>query len=196
MIRKRPKKPILTRALKGKKIIELYEQGYAVAEICHEVGASATTVTDHINQHNKSKEPPVVSARSQAFELFKSKRSKTLLVDVAAKLNLSAEETQNFYAEFQRLKGLNEYVMLNFKTEGDINEFLDCYNECQELKITPAKAMEALAMSRSLAWIEKQRVSAAQELAVIQNTIPNAKEIRNNLQKENEYLRLRTNCSK
>jgi hypothetical protein len=186
MIRKRPKKPRLTRALRDKKIIELYEQGYPVAEICSEVGASATTVTDRINQHNKSKEPPVVSVRSRAIQLFKSKTS---LVDVAAKLDLSAEVTQNFYAEFQRLEGLDEYVMLYFKTAGDINNYLDCYNQCQELRITPAIAMEALAMARSVASIERQRDTVAQELKDIQSTIGNEKIIRNNLRDENKYLK-------
>ena len=66
---------VLNRVQRERKIIELYEQGYPVAEIVQRVGASATTVTDHINQHNKSKEPPVISVRSQAFELFKSKSS-------------------------------------------------------------------------------------------------------------------------
>ena len=104
------------------------------------------------------------------------------LVDVAAKLDLSAEETQNYYAEFQRLKGLNEYVMLNFKTEGDINYYLDFYKECQEPRITPATAMEALAMARSVASIERQRENASQELKDIQGAIGNEKVIRNNLQ--------------
>ena len=93
---------------------------------------SATTVSNIIQKFNKSKEPPVVSVRSQAFELFKLKTS---LVDVAEKVNLSAEETQNLYAEFQRLKGLNEYVMLNFKTEGDINEFLDFTMNVKSLEL-------------------------------------------------------------
>ena len=186
MVRKRPIKPILSRALRDKKIIELYEEGYPVSEIVSRLHASPNTVTDRINQHNKSKEPPVVSVRSQAFELFKSKTS---LVDVAAKLDLSADETQRLYAEFQRLKGLDEYVMLNFKTEGDINYYLDFYKECQELKITPAIAMEALAMAQSAASIERQRDSAAQELKEIQRSILNAKEIRNYLRKENEYLK-------
>lgn len=192
MMRKRPSKPILSRALKNKKIIELYEEGYTVSEIVSRVHASPNTVTDHINQYNKSKEPPVVSVRSKAFELFNSKskmNTQVDLVDVAAKLDLSAEETQNYYADFQRLKGLNEYVMLNFKTEGDINYYLDFYKECQELGITPAIAMEALAMARSVASIERQRETSAQELKDIQSTILNAKEIRNYLRKENEYLK-------
>ena len=108
---------------------------------------------------------------------------------MAAKLDLSADETQNFYADFQRLEGLNEYVMLNFKTQGDINNYLDCYNECQELRITPAIAMEALAMARSVASIERQRETSAQELKDIQSSKLNAKEIRNYLRKENEYLK-------
>src|SRR6476661_6991612 len=186
MVRKRPIKPILSRALRDKKIIELYEEGYPVSEIVSRLHASPNTVTDCIKQHNKSKEPQVVSARAQAFVLFKSNTS---LVDVAAKLDLSAEETQNFYADFQRLKGLDEYVMLNFKTEGDINYYLDFYNEYQELRITPATAMEALEMSRSLAWIEKQRETVAQELKEIESTIHNAKEIQFNLEKGNEYLK-------
>ncbi len=192
MMRKRPSKPILSRALKNKKIIELYEEGYTVSEIVSRVHASPNTVTDHINQYNKSKEPPVVSVRSKAFELFNSKskmNTQVDLVDVAAKLDLSADETQNYFADFQRLKGLNEYVMLNFKTEGDINYYLDFYKECQELRITPAIAMEALAMARSVASIERQRETSAQELKDIQSTILNAKEIRNYLRKENEYLK-------
>jgi hypothetical protein len=110
-------------------------------------------------------------------------------VDVAAKLDLSADETQNFYADFQRLKGLDEYVMLNFKTEGDINYYLDFYKECQKLRIPPATAMEALEMARSLLWIEKQRETVAQELKEIQSTIHNAREIQFNLEKGNEYLK-------
>jgi len=186
MVRKRPIKPILSRALRDKKIIELYEEGYPVSEIVSRLHASPNTVTDCIKQHNKSKEPQVVSARAQAFVLFKSNTS---LVDVAAKLDLSADDTQNFYADFQRLKGLDEYVMLNFKTEGDINYYLDFYKECQELKITPAIAMEALAMARSATSIERQGDSAAQELKEIQRSILNAKEIRNYLRKENENLK-------
>ena len=91
MVRKRPIKPILSRALRDKKIIELYEEGYPVSEIVSRVHASPNTVTDRINQYNKSKEPPVISARAQAFALFKSNTS---LVDVAAKLDLSADESQ------------------------------------------------------------------------------------------------------
>lgn len=192
MVRKRSIKPILSRALKDKKIIELYEEGYPVSEIVSRVHASPNTVTDRIKQYNKSKEPQVVSARAQAFVLFKkSKKSNTQvdLVDVAAKLDLSADETQNFYADFQRLEGLNEYVMLNFKTEGDINYYLDFYKECQALKITPATAMEALPMARSAASIEKQRETSAQELKDIQRSILNAKEIRNFLRKDNENLK-------
>ena len=184
---------VRTKHEKESRVIDLYEnQDYTVSEICGKEHMSATTVSNIIQKFNKSKEPPVVSARSQAFQLFKSKKSKpskTLLVDVAAKLNLSAEETLNFYAEFQRLKGLNDYVFLNFKTEGDINEFLDCYNECKESRITPAKAMEALAMAQSVASIERQRETVTQDLKDIQNNILNAREIRNNLQKENEYLK-------
>ena len=44
-------------------------------------------------------------------------------------------------------------------------------------------------MARSLDGLRNNEISAAQELEVIQNTIPNVKEIRNNLQKENEYLK-------
>ena len=79
--------------------------------------------------------------------------------------------------------------MLNFKTEGDINYFLDFYNECQELKITPATAMEALAMARSVASIERQRETVAQELKDIQGTIGNEKIVRNNLRDEIKYLK-------
>src|SRR6476619_6446302 len=186
MVKKRPIKPIFSRAFKDKKIIELYEEGYPVSEIVSRVHASPNTVTDRINQYNKSKEPPVISARAEAFVLFKSNTS---LVDVAAKLDLSAEETQNFYADFQRLKGLDEYVMLNFKTEGDINYYLEFYKECQELKITPAIAMEALAMAQSVASIERQRETCAQELKDIQRSILNSKEIRSYLRKENENLK-------
>ena len=186
MVKKRPIKPIFSRAFKEKKIIELYEEGYPVSEIVSRVHASPNTVTDRINQYNKSKRPPVISARAQAFVLFKMNTS---LVDVAAKLDRSADETQSFYADFQRLKGLDEYVMLNFKTEGDINYFLYFYNECQKLRITPATAMEALEMSRSLAWIEKQRETVAQELKEIESTIHNAKEIQFKLEKGNEYLK-------
>jgi predicted DNA-binding protein YlxM (UPF0122 family) len=182
---------VRTKSQKESKVIDLYEnQDYTISEICGEEHMSATTVSNIIKKFNKSKEPPVISSRSKAFELFKSKSNTQVdLVDVAAKLDLSAEETQNYYAEFQRLKGLNEYVMLNFKTEGDINYFLDFHKECQELRITPATAMEALAMARSVASIERQRETAAQELKEIRSTIPNAKEIRNYLRKENEYLK-------
>ena len=44
-------------------------------------------------------------------------------------------------------------------------------------------------MSRSLAWIKKELKTSAQELEVIQSTIPNAKEIQYNLEKGNEYLK-------
>ena len=63
MVKKRPIKPIFSRAFKDKKIIELYEEGYPVSEIVSRVHASPNTVTDRINQYNKSKEPPVISAR-------------------------------------------------------------------------------------------------------------------------------------
>ena len=81
--------------------------------------------------------------------------------------------------------------MLNFKTEGDINYYLDFYKECQELRITPAIAMEALAMARSVASIERQRETSAQELKDIQSTIQYAKEIRIQLAKRERESKVR-----
>ena len=60
--------------MKDNEDFDLYEnEDYTVSEICGEEHMSATTVSNIINQYNKSKEPPVISSRSKAFELFKSK---------------------------------------------------------------------------------------------------------------------------
>jgi hypothetical protein len=189
------RKPLTLRKIRSKaqkeaRIIDLYEnQDYTIQQICAEERVSATTASYITKKFNKSKEPLVASARSQALVLFKSK---TPLVDVAAKLDLSADQIQNFYSEFQRLSGLDEYVMSNFKTAGDINNFLDVYKECQELGITAATAMEAVAMSKSLSELQTEREILAQELEYIRSTTTDAKAILNNLQKENEHLKSET----
>lgn len=158
---------IRSRAEKEARIIDLHENmDYTIPEICAEEHVSATTAVNVIKKNDKSKELAVPSARSQALELFKLK---TPLVDVAIKLDLSADQTQSYYTEFQRLNGLDEYVMTYFKTEGGINYFLGFYKECEELKITPATAMEAIAMSRSITSLVRQRDTAAKELADIQS---------------------------
>jgi predicted DNA-binding protein YlxM (UPF0122 family) len=178
---------IRTKSEKESRVVDLYEnQDYTVAEICAEEHISATTASKIIKKFNKLKEPSEVSARSKAFELFKLKTS---LVDVAAKLDLSADQTQAFFAEYQRLCGLDEYVTLFFKTEGDISYYLGFYKECQELRISPATAIEAIAMSKSLSWIQKQREIASQELKNIQSTMPSLKGFRDSLEKESEHLK-------
>ncbi len=185
---------IRSRAEKEARIIDLHEnRDYTIPEICAEEHVSATTAVNVIKKNDKSKEPVVPSARSQALELFKLK---TPLVDVAIKLDLSADQTQNYYAEFQRLNGLDDYVMSYYKTEGEINYFIGFYKECEELKITPTTAMEAISMSRSITSLVSQRDAAAKELGAIQSAKTSDTAKRDKLKIEVEQLNSRNELLK
>lgn len=185
MFRKRPKKARLPRALRDKKIIELYEQGYPVAEICSEVGASATTVTDRINQHKKSKEPRVESVMARAFSLYKQGKSP---LDVAISLELSADDAEKFFKDYLRLKGLGTLFDLYSRIGPVLNDYLDFYWKCKFRNIGPEQVAEAMAVSVKIPEIYREQRAAAQKLVFVQNSIKSSGDQTNKLNLNLESL--------
>jgi DNA-binding Lrp family transcriptional regulator len=115
-------RPILNRLQKDQRIIELYEQGYPVAEICSLVGASATTVTDRINRYKESKEPRIESVMARAFSLYNEGKSP---LEVAISLELSADDAEKFFKDYLRLKGLGDLFDLYSRVGYILNDYLD-----------------------------------------------------------------------
>ena len=168
MIKKRSKRPFFNRVQRDKKIIELYEQGYAVAEICHEVGASATTVTDRINRYKESKEPRIESVMARAFSLYKECKSP---LEVAIALELSADEAEKFYKDYLRLKGLGDLFDLYCRIGYALNDYLDFYWKCKFRNIEPQQVAEAMAVSVKIPEIYSEQYAAAHKLVSVQNSI-------------------------
>jgi hypothetical protein len=161
-------RPILNRLQRDKKIIELYEQGYPVAEICSEVGASATTVADRINQHKKSQEPRVESVMARAFSLYKEGKSP---LEVAISLELSADDAEKFFKDYLRLRGLGTLFDLYSRIGPVLNDYLDFYWKCKFRNIGPEQVVEAMAVSVKIPQIYSEQRAAAQKLVFVQNSI-------------------------
>ena len=168
MIKKRSKRPFFNRVQRDKKIIELYEQGYAVAEICHEVGASATTVTDRINRYKESREPRIESVMARAFSLYKEGKSP---LEVAIALELSADDAEKFYKDYLRLKGLGDLFNLYCRIGYALNDYLDFYWKCKFRNIEPQQVAKAMAVSVKIPEIYREQYAPAQKLVSVQNSI-------------------------
>jgi hypothetical protein len=157
-----------SRLQRDSKIIELYEQGYPVAEICRQVRASATTVTDCINDYKRTKEPRVESVMAQAFSLYKEGKSP---LEVAISLELSADDAEKFYKDYLRLKGLGTLIDLYSRIGPVLNDYLDFLWKCKFRNIEPQQVAEAMAVSVKIPEIYSEQHVAAQKLDFVQNSI-------------------------
>jgi DNA-binding Lrp family transcriptional regulator len=178
-------RPILNRLQKDQRIIELYEQGYPVAEICSLVGASATTVTDRINRYKESKEPRIESVMARAFSLYNEGKSP---LEVAISLELSADDAEKFYKDYLRLKGLGDLFDLYSRVGYILNDFLDFYWKCKFRNIEPQQVAEAMAVSVKIPKIYSEQRAAVQKLVSVQYSIKSSGDQINKLDLKCEFL--------
>jgi hypothetical protein len=159
----------MSRVRKEARIIDLYENyGYTVKEICKEERVSATTVTDIIKKLKRCKEPPLISARAKAFQLFRQANS---LLDVAIKLDLSHDDTMSYYLEYLKLNGSSELLALFQATEVQIEEFVPFFRSCKALNLNPDLVKEALPLIKQMPGITHKISLLTLELENKRNSI-------------------------
>ena len=114
---------VTTRSQKEKRVIELYEQGKSIREIAEDVHMSFTAISTIIKKHtgeDKDKEK-TTSKDTKALKLY-SQGKKPL--DVAVKLELSADEARRLYREFWKLKGLHQFDATYEEIKNDMPSYL------------------------------------------------------------------------
>lgn len=134
------KRIILSRIQKKAKIIELYEAGYTVSEICSIVHVSANTAQKVIREYEDSKGPKVKSKRSQALVLFDGELE---LLDVATELDIPVLEAEEYLREYLRAKNIDYLEQLRDQMGDDFLPFITLCKEMYLHSMGPEEIREA-----------------------------------------------------
>ena len=94
---------ILNRSDKERIIIKLYREGRNWDYIAEASHSSMSTIKKVIDKYEQPRAPKVKSDGSRALQMY-SKNLNPL--EVAIKLNISAEEAEKYQQEFWRLRGM------------------------------------------------------------------------------------------
>jgi hypothetical protein len=133
---------MLTRQERGRKVIDLYNQGKTIREIAKELRISFRDIGSVLKKEEKENERQKrqlenniassgsdndqrdSSSSTQAYKLFSQAKT---AVDVAIELNLSEKQVTKFYREYWKLKGLYKLNLIHDEIKDDIAYFAKLY---------------------------------------------------------------------
>jgi len=117
------------RPLKKRMIINLRNEGKTIREIAKETNTSFRDIGAVLNEANENAEDNVLQMQrrtycAEAFELFKEGKDR---LDVAITLKLKQPEVADYYEQYLKLKGLDDFVDIVRKIKDDVGSLIKLY---------------------------------------------------------------------
>jgi acetolactate synthase regulatory subunit len=177
----------INRSQKEKRVIELYEQGKTVREIAEDVQMSFAEIISIEKKHtgeDKHKKK-IVSKDSQALKLYSKGK---IPLDVAFKLDLSADEACILYREFWKLKGLHQLDAIYEETKNHMPSFLRHFRMMRKEGFAEKDVLESLRHSKQLSSLGRIVDSRRKEIKLLEHQIQTISSRFHDLQEETEKL--------
>jgi len=151
------------------KIRRRYEEVGSYSEVAKELGLDPRTVKKHVLEES---EEPEVEPTPKAYRLFSE--GKTPL-EVAITLGLNADEVEEIYEGYWRLKGLYELYDLYSKLQDEVWAYLALYNRMRDEGMNPDEFVSALKDIQELKKVRSEVEDAKSEYVKILSEIEAAK---------------------
>jgi predicted transcriptional regulator len=151
------------------KIRRRYEELGSYSEVAKELGLDPRTVKKHVLEGS---EEPEVDPSSKAFRLFGE--GKTPL-EVAITLGLNADEVEEMYEGYWRLKGLYELYDLYSKLQDEVWAYLALYNRMKGEGMNPDEFVLALKDIQELRKVRSEVEDAKSEYVKVLSEMEDAK---------------------
>lgn len=147
-----PKRPLLTRESKEKKVIELYEKGLNVRQISKRVHMNFSDIgkitRKYSGEDEVSHSTKKLSKHSMALELFRTGHSN---LEVAIKLGLTDSETEGEQEQYRRLINMDKYCEFYDAMKGNLEYYLQLYTELSIANLTVHQAIEGIRYAQLIA---------------------------------------------
>jgi hypothetical protein len=196
-----------------KYVINLHKKGYTIRQISEELHMSTRDVDNIvieykkeqkeareraiIEKEEKTKEQLFSSKRSEAFKLYKEG---TKPLDVAIKLEISAEEANTFYQNYCSLQYPPQYLQIytELNNTHSFNRFIDLFHLVRQKKLSVEKTIEAIESIDDIPLLEERHQDLSEKVANLQHLQDNFRIDNNFLKDKNEELEKRLNyfCEK
>jgi transcriptional regulator with XRE-family HTH domain len=160
------------------------EENKTYREIAHELKISPREISRILKKDNgeieeKERKKIVLSKTAQALQLYKKGKSP---VDVAIKLDLSAQEANSLYHNFLYLNNLHHFIEIFKEFSNDsLQDLFDYYDYMKENGITKEEIVEAIKKSNDYSKIKE-------EYNIINDQLPELKRQRDFYISDNKLL--------
>jgi predicted transcriptional regulator len=148
------------------KIRRRYEEVGSYSEVAKELGLDPRTVKKHVLEESEFKPTP------KAYRLFSEGKNP---VQVAITLGLNADEVEEMYEDYWRLKGIYELYDLYSKIRGEVWSYLALYNRMRDEGMSPDEFVSALEDIQELKKVRSEVEDAKSEYVKILSEIEAAK---------------------
>jgi hypothetical protein len=138
---------------KKEKIKKLIKDNVGWARICEQAHCSPNTIAKIIDQ-GKGKAPGLKGIRTRALKMFDKGNCN---FDVAIKLDISAEETENHKLEYVKLKRMDEFESMYKSDKAILRMGLGMAQEIQARGITEGDFIRTLGLSRSITQLHNEK---------------------------------------
>ena len=180
-----------------KYVIQLHKKGYTNRQIAQELGMSSRDIVKKLKENEreekearerearekeeKEKKRLFSSNRSEALKLYKKG---TTPVDVAIKLDISAEEAKTIYHEYCSLtypfQFLQVYTELN--KNNSFKDFTDLFHRIKEKGLSIEEAIEGMELINDIALLKEEHQDRS-------NKISNLEKLHDSLIVDNNFLK-------
>jgi FtsZ-binding cell division protein ZapB len=193
-----------------KYVIQLHKKGYTNRQIAQELGMSSRDIVKILKENEreerearereakekeeKEKKRLFSSNRSEALKLYKKG---TTPVDVAIKLDISAEESKTIYCEYCSLtypfQFLQLYTELN-KTNS-FKVFTDLFHLIKEKGLSIEEAIEGIEMINNISLLKEEHQALSNNIANLVQLHDSLITDNNFLKDQNEEMEIRLNST-
>lgn len=189
---------MLTRQEKERLVIDLYNQGKTIREVCRIMGKSSHDITpvtkmrrirllqnydlaDGEQSDVVLHEQEIVIPNVKAYKLFDAEKSP---LQVTAELNLPGPQVQQFYVEYLNMMRMYKLVTIYQETKDSMGYFLKLYRLGKEKGVTPEQIMKLVQMADSIHMLENKLQRMQSEISDISTRKSEGQEELKNLRNE------------
>ena len=180
-----------------KYVIQLHKKGYTNRQIAQELRISSRDIVKILKENEREeREKREIEAKEKVEEekkrLFSSKRSEALKlykegttpVDVAIKLDISAEEAKTIYCEYCSLTSPSQFLQLYTELDktNSFKVFTDLFHRIKEKGLSIEEAIEGIDMINDISLLKREH----QDLS---NNIANLEKVQDSLIADNNFLK-------
>ena len=148
---------VLSRSEKEQRIIEMYEAGCTIREIAKEVHMSFGPIGNIIRKvtgdsSKDSNNEHTTSRETEALKLFQEGKEP---VEVATILDISSDETENFFLGYLRLKNLHDFVLIYKELKYQLPSFIKLYRMLRIAGIREEDTADMIKDTKQIPFLRK-----------------------------------------